>query len=194
MKKVYLVGALLASLIYGSYTVNASSPLPLIEEVVNTYQSLLEVKKTTSKWVIVRATPTFIPSPTVIPTVIPTSTPKPVENTGSMLSQDTYNLAGIIEGEAPSEICSLEAQIAVAWVYSRNRRMNGWKEPTLQSIWVANNWLTQKDYAYGSTYIFSNNDIQLESVKSLLKSIGYNDVYQGIYYPCAHGLGLWVYP
>ena len=64
----------------------------------------------------------------------------------------------LLMGEAG--ICGFWAMVAVAWVYQRNQRMNGWHDsPSEQASLAAALWPILPDMSGGSRYVFSAEDL-----------------------------------
>lgn len=72
----------------------------------------------------------------------------------------------MLMGEAG--ICSIWAMVAIAWVYQRNQRMNGWQEPSPQAIMASALWPMLPDTSAGANYVFSAEDLEREDVKEIV--------------------------
>ena len=79
--------------------------------------------------------------------------------------------AEVLMGEAG--VCGFWAMVAVAYVYNRNQRMNGWQaqvsaEARLAAAW----WRYLPDPSRGAWYVFSRQDLGLESVREIVRERG----------------------
>ena len=77
--------------------------------------------------------------------------------------------AAIVAGEASG--CVPIAMIAVMHVLSRNSTFYGNASPTPMSVWAATHWNELPDPTNGAYFLFSLQDIQLDSVSEL---VGHN--------------------
>lgn len=84
-------------------------------------------------------------------------------------SPDVVALAWIVEGEAPTGVCSVDAQYAVAHIAGsgRNAVWYGWREPSPQALDVAATWRSVADPTFGATYLFSTTDLRQGRVQEL---------------------------
>jgi hypothetical protein len=77
----------------------------------------------------------------------------------------------ILMGEAGT--CGFWAMVAIAYVYQRNPRMNGWQnETTLQARLSARLWPVLPDPSRGARYVFSVSDLKKEAVMGIVKETG----------------------
>lgn len=72
----------------------------------------------------------------------------------------------VLMGEAG--ICSFWAMVAIAWVYQRNQRMNGWQEPDPKAILASALWPILPDTSAGANHAFSAEDLRREDVKEII--------------------------
>lgn len=95
--------------------------------------------------------------------------------------------AEVIAGEAA--ICSIQAMLAVAWIYQRNQRFNGWHpKPSITAQWVAANWQRLPDTSNGATFLFSKADLGLLEVQRLIAGRPLLAQFE-----CKYGLGLYAF-
>ena len=86
----------------------------------------------------------------------------------------------ILMGEAGA--CSFWAMVAIAWVYQRNQRMNGWQEPDQKAILASALWSILPDASAGANYVFSAEDLRREDVKKIIGGTP-----PGVVWRCATG-------
>jgi len=82
------------------------------------------------------------------------------------------DLAYVIEGEAAD--CPIEAKLAVAYMYQRGAKFNGWRQPSDQAIAISLRWYDYDDPSLDpitgdpAWSIFSDEDLQLGEVQEIL--------------------------
>jgi hypothetical protein len=87
----------------------------------------------------------------------------------------------IIMGEA--SLCGFWAMVAVAYVYQRNPKMNGWQEmPNIKATLAAMLWPALPDTSLGAKYVFSSQDLETRKVDQIIK-----DKKARAIYPCLVG-------
>jgi len=98
-------------------------------------------------------------------------------------------LVHIIAGEAGT--CGLMAMVAVAYVYSRNDRMNGYSEYVSNSArWVAMFWRYLPDVSGGRRFLFSADDMRLPAVQRIITLEGRAPP---VVFNCRNGLQLYAW-
>lgn len=100
-------------------------------------------------------------------------------------------LAYVIEGEAG--VCSFEAKIAVAHVFSRtrNKAWSTWgtrRKLSRDSVQAAINWRMFGDPTNGAIYMFSASDLRRDDVQQIIANATLT-----WHQSCRGGLSLWAY-
>lgn len=77
----------------------------------------------------------------------------------------------VLMGEAG--LCGFWAMVAVAHVYNRNQKMNGWQtavsdEARLAAAW----WRYLPDVSWGARHVFSRQDLNMVSVREIVRATG----------------------
>ena len=99
------------------------------------------------------------------------------------------DLAHILMGEAGT--CGMVGLLAVAWVYSRNKHMNGYSSYTsVQADFIARFWYRFPDVTNGRKFVFSESDMRLPAVQRLIKIEGRSPP---VVVECQKGLRLYVW-
>lgn len=86
----------------------------------------------------------------------------------------------VLMGEAG--ICGFWAMAAIAWVYQRNPRMNGWQKPSIKAILAAALWPVLPDPSHGARYVFSLRDLVRPGVGKIIRGRPVRAIY-----PCKVG-------
>lgn len=77
----------------------------------------------------------------------------------------------IISGEAG--ICTLQAMLAVAYIYQANQRWSGWNDQVdPMAAWVSIFWPVMPNPAPSAKFLFSISDLKRGPVQDIIKSRG----------------------
>ena len=87
-----------------------------------------------------------------------------------MFNSDTLHLAHIIAGEAGG--CGFIAMLAVANVWTRNKRFYGNAPITGKSLMAAVAYSSVEDVTHGARYLFSRDDMRQRRVQELVARDG----------------------
>jgi hypothetical protein len=97
-----------------------------------------------------------------------------------LLSPPDLHLAYVLEGEAGN--CSRETMLAVAYVYAENPKMYGYKTPSVDALEVASTWRERENPVPGARFVFSADDLTLQSVQNITKTVRLLHTECGLYF------------